>query len=107
MPGLDGFDMLRFTLFNSITFFILLLTLLVVWRRFAGRPSSNWPLAYYTVLAAYTWAFSGGLNPFWVAAGVVCALAIRFGLQARYVRLLELLPLAYVIWRCIGLILMW
>jgi hypothetical protein len=96
----------RFTLFNSITLFVLGLTLVLVWRRFAGKPV-NWPFAYYAAVVGYTIAFSYGLNPYWVVFGVICALAIRFGFQPGRVRLLELLPLGYVTWRCIGLVLMW
>ena len=97
----------RLTLFTAITLGVLALTGLLLWQRFAGSLSSNWPLAYYAVLAGYTIGFSGGLNPYWVALGIACALAIRFGLHARRVRLLELLPLGYVAWRCVGLVLMW
>jgi hypothetical protein len=100
--------LLRFTLFNCITFFVLVLTVLLVWRRFAGMPlSANWPLAYYAAVIAYTKAFGGGLNPYWVAAAVACGLAIRLGLYAARVRLVEVIPLGYVAYRCVGLILMW
>jgi hypothetical protein len=51
--------------------------------------------------------FSGGLNPYWVAAGVACAVAIRLGFHPRQVRWVEAIPLAYVAWRCVGLLLMW
>jgi len=98
---------LRFTLFNAITVFMMALTGLVVWRRFAGKLSSNWPLGYDAVLVGYTIGFSGGLNPYWVAAAVACGLLIRFGFYPDRVRLAELIPLAYVMWRCVGLVLMW
>ena len=97
----------RFTLFNGLTLFILALAILIAWRRFAGALASNWPLAGWAAIVGYTIAFSGGLNPYWVAAGVICALAIRFGFHPARVRWLELLPLAYTVWRCIGLVLLW
>ena len=97
----------RFTLFNCVTLFILAWTLVLLWWRFAGKLSANWPLAYYAVLMGYTVGFSGGLNPYWVGAGIACALAIRFGFYPARVRLAELIPLGYVAWRSVGLILMW
>jgi len=96
-----------FTLFNGITAFILALTLLLAWRRFRGSLAANWPLLCYAAIAGYTMAFSDGLNPYLVAAGAACALAVRFGLYPRRVRFLEMIPLAYIAWRCVGLILMW
>lgn len=96
----------RFTLFNGITLFVLALTLVLAWRRFAGKPV-NWPLAYYAAVAGYTIAFSYSLNPYWVAFGAACAVAIRFGFQAARLRFVELAPLGYVAWRCVGLVLMW
>lgn len=96
-----------FTLFNGVTFLVLLLAILVAWRRFRGALRANWPLVCYLAIIGYTAAFHFGLNPYWVAAGVVCALAIRFGLYPAQVRLAELIPLGYVAWRCVGLILMW
>ena len=96
-----------FTLFNAITAVILILTLLVAWRRFRGALASNWPLAYYLLLIAFTFTFSYGLNPYWVAAGVACGLAIRLGFRPSRLRFVELIPLAYVAWRSVGLILMW
>jgi hypothetical protein len=96
-----------FTLFNAFSALIILLTLLLLWHRFAGSLFSNWPLAYYTALFGYTLLFSRGLQPYGVAVAAACALAIRFGLYAERVRLLEAIPLAYVMWRCLGLILLW
>jgi hypothetical protein len=96
-----------FTLFNGITLFVPIFTFLVVWQRFRGQPGSNWPLVCYAVMVGYTIGFSGGLSPYWVAAGVLCALAIRFGFYPARVRVAELLPLGYVAWRSVGLLLMW
>jgi hypothetical protein len=97
----------RFTLFNGITLVVMALTIVLAWRRFAGTLAANWPLAYYTAVVGYTIAFSGGLNPYWVAAGVACGMAVRFGPYPARVRLVELVPLGYVTWRCVGLVLMW
>ncbi|MFN7995509.1 MAG: hypothetical protein U0Q18_18005 [Bryobacteraceae bacterium] len=96
----------RFTLFNCLTLGILAATIVQVWCRFGGRLK-NWPLGYYAALAGFTIAFSGGLNPYWVTAGVACAAAIRFGFYPARTRWLELVALGYVSWRCIGLVLLW
>lgn len=95
------------TLFNGITVLVLALALLLVWRRVRGSLAANWPLACYAVIASYTIGFSGGLNPYWVAAGAACAVAIRLGFYPRQVRWVEAIPLGYVAWRCLGLLLMW
>jgi len=77
-----------FTAFNGITALVLVLTVVLVWRRFRGKPAANWPLLYYAAVAGYTMAFSGGLNIYWVAAGAACGLAIRWGVFPSRVRLL-------------------
>jgi len=96
-----------FTLFNGITVFVMVLTLMLVWQRFRGALAANWPLLCYAVIAGYTLGFSGGLNPYWVAVAIVCAVAIRLGFRPRQVRWVEVIPLGYVAWRCVGLLLMW
>jgi hypothetical protein len=96
-----------FTPFNGATLFVLGLDLWLVWRRFRGPLASNWPLVCYAGIAAYTIGFRGGLNPYWVAAGVACGAAIRLGFYPRQVRWAEAIPLGYVAWRCVGLLLMW
>jgi len=96
-----------FTLFNGITLFLLVLTAMLAWQRFRGSLTSNWPLVYYVMIAGYALGFRGALNPYWIAAGVACALAIRFGLYPSRARLVEAIALGYVAWRCVGLLLMW
>jgi hypothetical protein len=96
-----------FTLFNAITAFVLALTVMLMWRRVRGAPAANWPLVCYAVMVAYTICFSGGLNPYWVAAGVACGLAIRLGFHPSRLRWAEAIPLGYVAWRCLALLLMW
>lgn len=96
-----------FTLFNAVTLLILALTLLLAWRRLRGSTRANWPLIYYTAVVGYTIGFSGGLNPYWVAAAVACAVAERGGFYASRIRFAELIPLTYMAWRSLGLLLMW
>ena len=96
-----------FTLFNGLTLLILLLAAAVVWLRFRGPAASNWPLVCYGVMGAYTAGFSGGLNPYWVAAGAVCAVFLRFARGVGWLQFVELVPLGYVAGRAFGLLMMW
>jgi hypothetical protein len=96
-----------FTLFNGATVMVLAITIAIVWRRWRGSLAENWPLAGYALIVGYTLGFSGGLNPYWVAAGAVCAVTIRRGFHPRFMRRVEAIPLAYVACRCVGLLLMW
>jgi|SRR5450755_675924 len=93
-----------FTLFNAITVLVLVLALAVAWGRFRAAEAANWPLACYAAIAAYTVGFSGGLNPYWVAAGAACGVAIRFGFQAKRVRWVEAIALGYMAIRCVRLL---
>jgi hypothetical protein len=96
-----------FTMFNGATVVALTMAVVVVWGRFRGAYGANWPLVCYAVMVGYTIGFQGGLNPYWMTAAGVCALAIRFGLYPRQVRWAEALALGYVAWRCMNLLLMW
>ncbi len=97
----------RFTLFNSITLFLLAMTLLTGVLRLAGRTRGNWALAYWAIALGYTFGFSRGLHPAWVGAGAACAIAIRLGLRPNVLRWAEAAALAYIAWRSAGLILLW
>ena len=96
-----------FTLFNGITLLVLILALAIAWMRFRRPGVSIWPAICYVLIAAYTWGFAGSLNPYWVAGGAACAVAIRAGLQPARLRFVELIPLAYIVYRSIALLLMW
>ena len=97
----------RFTLFNSITLFLLALTTVTAIRRFRPDSGGNWPLVYWAIALAYTFGFSYGLHPAWVGPGTLCAILIRFGVWPSLLRWVELAALAYVAWRSVGLILLW
>ncbi len=88
-----------FTLFNGVTVLVLALVILIAWQRFRGAFDVNWPLAGYAAIVGYTIGFKGGLNPYGVAAAVICGLAIRLGFHPRHVRWAETAALAYVAWR--------
>lgn len=101
----------RFTLFNNLTLALMALTIWMAVARFTMRQESNWPLVYYFLLAVYWKAFEGGLNGYWVLAGVACGLLLRFeflgGPVLKMVRGAELAVFAYVLWRSTGLLLGW
>ena len=97
----------RFTPFNGITLFLMLLTALLALARFRGNLRTNWALGYYAIALGYTLGFPYGINPWLALAGVSCALAIRFTSWGKQVRWVELAVLAGIAWRCLGLILLW
>lgn len=95
----------RFSPFNNATLLIMALTAAMAAQRWRGSARSAWPAAYYAVLAGYTFGFEGSMNRWMVAAGVACAVAIRCG--AAQARWLEMAVFAYVLWRGLGLLLLW
>lgn len=96
-----------FTLFNIITALVMAVTVLLLWRRVRGATTSNWPLVYYAILAAYAMGFSGSMNPYWVGLGAACGIGIRLEYYPRLLRWPETAALAYVVWRCVALLAMW
>ncbi len=101
----------RWTLFNSLTLGIMGLTLLMVWIRFRFALEATWPLIYYGFLIAYSETFVGALSPYWIFAGVVAGLLLRFefmgGFVLKGIRLAELAVFGYVIVRGLQLLLLW
>jgi hypothetical protein len=102
MTGLEYF---RFTPFNNITLLMMALTAATATARWRGRPRSNWPLLYYALVSAYTFGFDGSYSRIWLAFGALCGASIRFG--AAPARWAECLFFIYVLWRSVGLLLMW
>jgi hypothetical protein len=98
----------RFTLFNSITLFIMALTLAAAFARFRLRPASPWFGVYYLVLAGFWKGFDGSLNSWWLAYGIACAVLLHFSSRAlSWARIAECAFFGYVLWRCVGLLLLW
>lgn len=96
-----------FTPFNLITAFVLLLAVAVVVQRFRRSQAATWPLFCYAAFLAYAIGFSGGLNPYGVLAGALCAVGLRLNFYPRILRWPELAALGYVFCRSLGLLLMW
>lgn len=101
----------RFTLFNTATLAVMAATLAMVWIRFNFSLEKTWPLAYYAIVIAYSEVFPGSLSPYWVFAGVVIGLLLRFefmgGVVLKAVRAAEFAVFAYVLVRGLQLLLLW
>ncbi len=101
----------KVTLFNVITMVLIGLTIWVIVARIRSKLESNWPLVYYFLVLVYWRAFEGGLSPYWVYAGLVSAVLLRFefmgGVVLTLVRVVEYFFLGYVIVRGLQLILLW
>jgi hypothetical protein len=99
------------TLFNVLTLGLMAATVLVAVKRFTLRVDSNWPLAYYGILIAYWRAFAYTLDNYWVFAGLLCGLLLRFeflgGAAEKLIRAVEIAVFLYVVVRCVILILRW
>ncbi len=100
---------IRLTFFNGITLLMMALTIGMIVRRLKGRLESNLPLAYYVVLVLYTRYYEGTFNQYWVFAGVVFALFLRFEFLARrfekFMLAAEFTVFAYLLWRGVALVL--
>jgi hypothetical protein len=101
----------RLTLFNVCTLILICLAASLAAARLRLRPESNWPLFSYAGVVGYWKAFEGGLNTWWVFAGVACAVLLRFeflgGAALALVRAVEYAFVGYVILRGLQLLLLW
>jgi hypothetical protein len=99
------------TPFNVINAVVLILTIWMIFSRYSRAFGSNLPLLYWAAVIAHTKFFGGGYDARWVLGGTTCCLLLRFefmnDLVVRLVQVGEYLALGYVLWRTIGLILMW
>jgi len=99
------------TPFNVICFCVLALTIWIVALRYYRATSSNIPLLYWAGIIAHMKFFEGGYNPIWVFGGAICALFVRFEFMAdvlvKIFQTAELVAIGYIVWRTVGLILLW
>ena len=99
------------TPFNLINTVVLILTIWMIFIRYSRASGSNLPLLYWAAVIAHTKFFGGGYDVRWVLGGTICCLLLRFEFMrdpmVRVVQVGEYLALGYLLWRTIGLILMW
>jgi len=60
-------------------------TIWLMRARFTSRIDTPWPMAYYTLLVIFTRSNEGEFNNYWIFAGVICALFIRFEFMAGFI----------------------
>lgn len=81
------------------------LTIWVMRARFTSPVDTSWPLFYYIVLVVFTRANEGEFNNYWIFAGVICALFMRYefmaGLILKVFRAGEFVVHLYVIMACL------
>ena len=99
------------TPFNFINAVVLIISVWAVLNRHSKAFGSNLPLVYWGAVVAHTKFFQGGYDPKFVLIGLVCCLLLRFefmnDLLVKLVQVCEFAALGYVIWRTVGMILMW
>jgi hypothetical protein len=97
--------------FNIVTLALMGATLLMGCLRFRLQLDSNLPLVYYAFLLSYWHGSSYDLDGYWVLAGFLCGMLLRFeflgGAFARLVRTMELAVFIYILSRCTVLIFRW
>ena len=94
--------------FDSFTDFIPLviigLTIWVMRARFTSRVDTPWPMFYYLFLVLFVRSNEGEFNNYWIFAGVLCALFMRYefmaGLVLKAFRTGEFVVHLYVIVGC-------
>jgi len=97
----------RFTLFNSVTLFVLGLTVLTIAGFARKKLSRNWPFLYYLLVLGYWAAFKYSLNTYWVFGGLAAGLLLRFLPEGRPAKVLwwaELAALGYILLRLADLL---
>lgn len=72
------------TLSDLIPIFIIAVTLWVMRARFTSPVDTPWPMVYYFLLVLFTRSNEGEFNNYWIFAGVVCALFLRFEFMAGF-----------------------
>jgi hypothetical protein len=103
--------MIRLTPFNVITVIMMAATAWVIWARSHKPVENNWPLFYYLGIVIYLKTFERSFDPLIVYIGLVSALFLRFeflgGFILKTVRMMDLMILAYYIWRGLAMVMMW
>ena len=61
------------------------LTIWVMRARFTKPVDISWPLVYYMFLVIFVRANEGEFNNYWIFAGVICALFMRYEFMAGFI----------------------
>ena len=89
---------------DFIPLFMIALTIWVMRTRFSSPIDTPWPLLYYLGLVLFVRSNEGEFNNYWIFAGVVCALFLRYefmaGVVLKAIRTGELAVHVYVIVGC-------
>ena len=100
-----------YTLSNFVILFLIGSTPLTGCLRFHLSLDSNWPLVYYAVLLSYWHGSFDTLDSYWVMAGLICGIVLRFEILGvpveRLFRCLELLVFIYIIRESTALLFRW
>ena len=100
---------IRLTESSALAMAMIVVTILLAYKRPKMAPESNWPLLYFIALVVYEKMYMDAMNPYPIFIGVVCAGMIRFEFMnprlMKYFRWIELLILAFVVWSLLGLVL--
>jgi hypothetical protein len=87
---------------------LIILTLWVMRVRFTSRMDTSWPIVYYMLLVIFVRAHEGDFNNYWIFAGIICALFLRYEFMAGFVlkifRAGEFIVHLYVIVGCFMLL---
>jgi hypothetical protein len=93
----------EFTLFNTATLVVMLLTVGMIWVRLRVSYERTWPLGYYVVILAYWLGLWNSLSAPWAIGGIACGVLLRFeflgGFMLKAVRGLEMVFFGYVLVR--------
>ena len=92
---------------NFSDFFPLIFIILTFWvmrARFTSRIDTSWPIVYYLFLVIFVRSNEGEFNNYWIFAGIVCALFLRYefmgGAILKFFRASEFVVHIYIIVGC-------
>src|SRR5258708_21440926 len=70
---------------DFIPLFFICITLWVMRVRFTSSTETPWPMVYYLLLVIFVRANEGTFNNYWIFAGVICALFIRYEFMGGFI----------------------
>jgi hypothetical protein len=70
---------------DFVPFVVIGLTIWLMRARFTQPTEISWPLFYYLFLVIFARANEGELNNYWIFAGVLCALFLRYEFMGGFI----------------------